>query len=200
MLSQIFMGTTHQSKSINFLSTGFSTEPSVNADSKLASYVASIAIKILYHCELSSAQMLDLRQRLTKYVKSVMQKTHISTSAVMLSLLYCNRLSLKVGTQEELFKTWTMTLVLADCFLHDNSFSTRSWSKVTGLTKAQVSLMKRQMLVALAFNLHVGEFEYSQFLEVLETNLQTKAIPTMARQTIQKTRVNFKAPLPSYIF
>jgi hypothetical protein len=200
LLSQVFIGKTLKSKRIDYIRTGHSCEPSVFSDSKLASFVSNLVITVLY-TKSAQTSSSTLQARLTKYVLALFQKTHISTSSIMLSLLYCYRLKLKTGTtdsQECLFKSYSGALILADSFLNDNAFSTKSWSIVTGLTKTDVSTLKREMLIQLNFELHCSVSDYAQFLGMLEKHLQLKSTKSMsAKEKMHFTLKNGIKTIPN---
>jgi hypothetical protein len=182
LLSGVFSGNTLQSKRIDFIKTGASCEASVFSNSKLAPFVSSMVITLLHNSNTSST---NVHPRLTKYVLSLLQKTHISSSTILLSLLYCHRLSQSIRfrrftSKVELFKCYTTSLVLADCFLNDNAFSSKSWSTVTGLSKLEISAMKRTMLHSMNYDLHAGVEEYTTFLGMLEKHLQLKVIRSLS--------------------
>ncbi|KAL3898592.1 MAG: hypothetical protein SGCHY_002625 [Lobulomycetales sp.] len=182
LLQAVFQGNTYRSKRIKYIETGHSCEPSVNSDSRLASFMSSTLMAILYASPsgCNSTEATDLGERFTKYILIVLQKTHISSSAVLLSLCYSSRRGERYSCPIELFKSWTAALMLADSYLNDNAFSARSWATVTGLPKAEIARMKRHALCALDFSLHTSVQEYTQFLGSLERHLQTRVMRTLS--------------------
>jgi hypothetical protein len=123
LLAAVFSGSTMRSKKIDYIRTGHSCEPSVFSESRLASFVSSMVTTLLY----TNTNSTSVQPRFTKYVLALFQKTHISCSSILLSLVYCHRLKIRVNTPIELFRLYTTSLILADCFLNDNAFSTQSW-------------------------------------------------------------------------
>ncbi|KAG0256645.1 hypothetical protein BGZ95_005444 [Linnemannia exigua] len=106
----------------------------------------------------------------------VLSATQLSSSVILLSLKYIQKLLKNNpsihGQQGSEFRLFTVSLMLANKFLDDNTFTNKTWSDVTGINVKEINVMEMEFLNQVQFSLFVSEAEYLDWLHSLETWLK----------------------------
>jgi len=108
---------------------------------------------------------------LTGFVEKVLNQTRLPSSTIILALTYLKkRLSYEVPLFEgdpmapliptgKLNEYLTMSLVLANKFLDDNTFTNSSWSDISGMSRREINVLERDWLKNMDYSLHVNPVE-----------------------------------------
>ncbi|KAF9549356.1 hypothetical protein EC957_004271 [Mortierella hygrophila] len=111
-----------------------------------------------------------------KFCLKVLSATQLSSSVILLSLKYIQKLLKNNpsihGQQGSEFRLFTVSLMLANKFLDDNTFTNKTWSDVTGISVKEINVMEMEFLNQVQFSLYVSEAEYLDWLHSLETWLK----------------------------
>ncbi|KAG0202969.1 hypothetical protein BGX28_004602 [Mortierella sp. GBA30] len=111
-----------------------------------------------------------------KFCLKVLSATQLSSSVILLSLKYIQKLLKNNpsihGQQGSEFRLFTVSLMLANKFLDDNTFTNKTWSDVTGISVKEINVMEMEFLNQVQFSLFVSEAEYLDWLHSLETWLK----------------------------
>ncbi|KAF9939497.1 hypothetical protein BGZ67_009428 [Mortierella alpina] len=111
-----------------------------------------------------------------KFCLKVLSATQLSSSVILLSLKYIQKLLKNNpsihGQQGSEFRLFTVSLMLANKFLDDNTFTNKTWSQVTGISVKEINVMEMEFLNQVQFSLFVSEAEYLDWLHSLETWLK----------------------------
>ncbi|KAF9899067.1 hypothetical protein BX616_003312 [Lobosporangium transversale] len=111
-----------------------------------------------------------------KFCLKVLSATQLSSSVILLSLKYIQKLLKNNpsihGQQGSEFRLFTVSLMLANKFLDDNTFTNKTWSEVTGINIKEINVMEMEFLNQVQFSLFVSEAEYLDWLHSLETWLK----------------------------
>ena len=113
------------------------------------------------------------------FVNQVLTLTDVSISSVILSLKYIQMLGTKIsllGSRGSEYRIWLTALMLADIFLNDNAFTTKSWAEASGIPATDIAIQKREFLFGLNFKLKIQDDEYCLWLSILESFLNQIAI------------------------
>lgn len=148
-------------------------------------------------------------------VKSVLVATRLPKSTLILSLFYLsNKLEkekMESNDQIAVFHTLTASLVLANKFNDDNTFTNRSWSEATGIAIETISQLEREWLSVLGWNLHLTSESGYKCLEECWNTWCAKFVPPCSPQKEswrghRKTRssilplINQPAPQSAYSY
>ncbi|KAF9971458.1 hypothetical protein BGZ65_010415 [Modicella reniformis] len=116
-----------------------------------------------------------------KFCLKVLTATQLSSSVILLSLKYIQKLLKNNpsihGQQGSEFRLFTVSLMLANKFLDDNTFTNKTWSEVTGISVKEINVMEMEFLNQVQFSLFVSEAEYLDWLHSLETWLKQQGQP-----------------------
>jgi hypothetical protein len=105
-------------------------------------------------------------RKFLSFVQNVLLYIKPSSDMLLLSLKYIHRLGQVLplyanGSVE--FRIWVTSLMLADAFLNDHTYSCKAWAKVSGIPVSECAVMQREFLVALQYELSVADGEYQQW-------------------------------------
>jgi hypothetical protein len=103
---------------------------------------------------------------LTMFVEKVLNQTRLPSSTVVLGVTYlAKRLSYETPDDQDpsaplipttqLYEYLTISLLLANKFLDDNTFTNTSWSDISGIPRQDINVMERDWLRKLGYSLHV---------------------------------------------
>ena len=103
---------------------------------------------------------------LTMFVEKVLNQTRLPASTVILGVTYlATRLSCDALMDQDpkaplipttkLYEYITISLLLANKFLDDNTFTNTSWSDISGTPRQDINCMEREWLRKLGYSLHV---------------------------------------------
>lgn len=128
------------------------------------------------------------------YVQRWLKETFISNSALVISLLYIDRLlvrwpCLPIMTSN-LHRLFSTNIMIASKFTEDCRFDVNRLSSVTGFPKNELIDMERVMLKYLKFELFVSEGEFEEAETFFSKEACTKSIAkTIVRRTLRRENV-----------
>ena len=108
---------------------------------------------------------------LTLFVEKVLNQTRLPSSTVILGITYlAKRLSLELPSYEvdptaplipttQLYEYLTISFILANKFLDDNTFTNTSWSDISGIVRHDLNVSERDWLKKLGYSLHLNPLE-----------------------------------------
>ncbi|KAI8914090.1 hypothetical protein BC831DRAFT_489571 [Entophlyctis helioformis] len=101
---------------------------------------------------------------------------NVTPPVVLTALRYVKRLratmrSAPVPGSE--LRVWASALSLADAYVNDNAYTTRSWSDVSGFAVAECVAMRKEFLDQIGFDLGLSERDYAEWLAELEVLFDT---------------------------
>lgn len=130
------------------------------------------------------------------HASSVMQRIQPSCQTVLISLFYCcTALSLKTTLFSCNYRLWIASLILADLYLNDNSYTCQSWSEVSGLEAKECAHIKTLLLRMLGWSLEVSTFAYSCWLDKLSLLQRSMALSVVTQPRLIQSTLNNHACL-----
>ncbi|CAO3678171.1 unnamed protein product [Rhizopus stolonifer] len=106
-----------------------------------------------------------------KFCKQVLTATQLSESVILLGLKYIAMLlqfnpSIQGAAGSE-YRLFIVALMLGNKFLDDNTFTNKTWSKVTGMKVKDLNMMELEFLDVLGFQLFVQKEEFERYKRAL---------------------------------
>ncbi|RCI05569.1 hypothetical protein CU098_001226 [Rhizopus stolonifer] len=149
-----------------------------------------------------------------KFCKQVLTATQLSESVILLGLKYIAMLlqsnpSIQGAAGSE-YRLFTVALMLGNKFLDDNTFTNKTWSKVTGMKVKDLNMMELEFLNVLGFQLFVQKEEFGRYKRALllfrhqllnaDGHLLKEAFKsaTNSQQTRHQMMSTSKAQLPQF--
>ena len=159
----------------------------------------SVGEIILEQVNLGATTAYQATPEFVKYTKYLLQTMQISCSTALLSLFYLHRLRPRVqhmfvpgtfvsnasaaekqrdGASHRYqyrrdpkleYRLFTISVILANKYLDDNSYSNKAWSDVTGLELRKINIMEQEFMKYIDYSLVVVRNEYSAWVNWLET-------------------------------
>ena len=129
----------------------------------MAEFVANVSCNFI--------NLLKPWPALTLFVERVLNQTRLPSSTVILGITYlAKRLSLEESPYDgdpnapliptsRLHEYLTMSFVLANKFLDDNTFTNTSWSDISGIVRDDLNIFERDWLQKLGYSLHLNPTE-----------------------------------------
>jgi hypothetical protein len=121
----------------------------------------------------ATASKGNLNAPLVKYIDNVLYRTNISHSAVFLALKYLyvleERKCFPQDTPYGYNDIFVGVLMLADAALHDNTFTVKSWTEVSGIPTQHLVYLKQLFLWGLDFRLQMSPEDFHIWQKSLET-------------------------------
>ncbi|CCE62843.1 hypothetical protein TPHA_0D02050 [Tetrapisispora phaffii CBS 4417] len=104
------------------------------------------------------------------FITEVIGRSKCNKQTLLLATLYFKNIyssftndKLKASNVPEFIKcikrTYLSCLIVSHKFLNDNTYSLKSWNKITGLSAKTLSMMEKYSLMTLNFNLHLDNSE-----------------------------------------
>lgn len=119
-----------------------------------------------------SRSQLFPTERFLRFVKNILRMTQVSRSVMAISLLYIYRLKVsheslqgQMGSEFRLFLT---SLVLANKFLDDHTYTNKTWSDVSHIPLQEITKMEMQLWGGIDTNASVSPSEYRWWQTTLE--------------------------------
>ncbi|RUS16644.1 hypothetical protein BC937DRAFT_90965 [Endogone sp. FLAS-F59071] len=173
------------------LATTPPTSPDKDA-SHLADFAAHTLIALWYGANttpMDAIQQYVFRNYCHYVLESMQMTSNIST--ILLSLKYIERLRKAnprlQGAPGSEYRILVVALMLANKFLDDNTYSLSAWVEVSGFPTHELVQCEKEYLLALDFQLYVGESEYLNWLRVLENFVARRIHPLPIRSRRHST-------------
>ncbi|WFC98743.1 hypothetical protein MYAM1_001475 [Malassezia yamatoensis] len=119
-----------------------------------------------------SRSQLHPSERFVQFVKNVLRMTQVSRSVVTIGLLYLYRLKLRhpslVGQPGSEFRLFLTSLILANKFLDDHTYTNKTWSEVSKIPLHEITKMESQLWGGIDTNASVQPEEYQWWLGALD--------------------------------
>ncbi|WFD42830.1 hypothetical protein MPSI1_001480 [Malassezia psittaci] len=119
-----------------------------------------------------SRSQLHPSERFVQFVKNVLRMTQVSRSVVAIGLLYLYRLKLRhpslVGQPGSEFRLFLTSLILANKFLDDHTYTNKTWSDVSKIPLHEITKMESQFWGGIDTNASVKPEEYQWWLGALD--------------------------------
>lgn len=148
---------------------------------------------------------------LTSFVEKVLNQTRLPSSTVILAITYlAKRLTYDTPISDDpnaplietskLYEYLTMSLILANKFLDDNTFTNTSWSDISGIARKDINVMERDWLWKTDYRLHVNPVEqkgWSTWRKAWETwqfDATGKGSPSLLSPVLSRTNSSVSSP------
>ncbi|KAL4254902.1 hypothetical protein ABKN59_004321 [Abortiporus biennis] len=113
-----------------------------------------------------------------RFMQKVLETTQVSQSVIVLSLHYIYRLKLRNrftnGQAGSEYRVAIASLMLANKFVDDNTYTNKTWSEVSGIELSEVNRMEREFLMGIDFDLYVDYPTYESWLNLLKGLVMAK--------------------------
>ena len=162
-----------------------------------------------------SCNFINLRKPwrdLTSFVEKVLNQTRLPSSTVILGLTYlAKRLALDAPAFDEdlnasliprgeLYEYLTISLVLANKFLDDNTFTNTSWSDISGIPRHDLNVSERDWLKKLGYSLHLNPTEqkgwctWRKAWETWQFEATGKPSPSLLTPVLSRSNSSISSP------
>jgi hypothetical protein len=149
---------------------------------------------------------------LTLFTERVLNQTRLPSSTVILGITYlAKRLSLEEPPYDgdpnaplipttQLHKYLTISLILANKFLDDNTFTNSSWSDISRIDRQDLNVSERDWLQKLGYSLHLNPTEpkgWSTWRKAWETwqyEATGKTTPSLLTPVLSRTNSSVPSP------
>ena len=145
---------------------------------------------------------------LTMFVEKVLNQTRLPSSTVILGITYlAKRLGYDTPMDQDptapiipttkLYEYLTISLLLANKFLDDNTFTNTSWSDISGIARQDINVMERDWLKKLGYSLHVdplaqkGWRTWHKAWETWQFDATGKGTPTLLSPVLSRSNSSF---------
>ncbi|KAK9365264.1 hypothetical protein V1509DRAFT_571348, partial [Lipomyces kononenkoae] len=145
-------------------------------------------------CSDPAAQILPLRT----FIEETLRRSRTSYSTLQVALYYLyllrphvqdpSRLKGSMGALHCGRRAFFTSLVLASKYLQDKNYSARAWSKISGLSTAEINANEMSFLIAVDWKIHVPEETYERWSSVL---LSSTCIVGRKRQHLASRSASF---------
>lgn len=116
------------------------------------------------------------------FVQHAIRTTLVSHSVVIVSLLYIYKLKQKnpnlIGGSGSEYRLAATALMLANKFLDDNTYTTKTWSTVTQMNLKEMRSMEVELIKCLDYDMTVRQKEYESWLEMLHGFMRARTVVT----------------------
>jgi len=92
-----------------------------------------------------------------KFVSQILQSTQLPSSSILLGLSYLSSYASLTAAHSPagVYRLLIGSLLLANKFLDDNTFTNKSWAEISGLAVGDVNTLERGWLGAMGWDLHI---------------------------------------------
>lgn len=138
-----------------------------------------------------------------RFLKHVMKTTKISCTVLILSLKYAQLFLHKIktlnmpycaGLENNQFRLFVTSLLLADKYSEDHPYTNKSWSSLSGLTVDDINTMERSFLSVMEHEMFVSEVEFREWTKSLQNlchwEMPNPHHPEHSRRTATYTTTN----------
>ncbi|CAO1637963.1 unnamed protein product [Parajaminaea phylloscopi] len=140
--------------------------------------------------EYSSLRLVP-RSRFVSFIRDTLRTTQVSTSVLILALLYIRRLKLLHprlrGQEGSEYRLCVTALMLGNKFLDDHTYTNKTWSDISGISLKDVTRMEVEFWLGLQMRIHVTESEYTEWQAALE-NMYDQRASVLARKERDNAR------------
>jgi hypothetical protein len=125
-----------------------------------AEFVAEVAHLLWHRSRPASSEF-------AKAVGQLLTTTGVSDAVATLALQYLHRMAsrqlpVRPGAGSE-YRSFTTALILANKFLDDNTFTSKTWSEVTRISTAELNAMEREFLHAIHYDLYITDDAFARW-------------------------------------
>lgn len=154
----------------------------------VASFIYSIwhNQSFTYLTNFPSSDLLEF----SKFIKELLQVTKLSFSVVILSLKYIHRIKGRCpdlhGEPGSEYRLLVCTLNLAMKSLIDNTYSNKTWHKLSRIPLLEINMAEMEFISQLRYDLHVDSDKYYAWLHLVDdsfSNFRSLLDINLARQS-----------------
>lgn len=120
----------------------------------------------------SDDQRLLPQPRFVAFIRDALGTTQVSTSVLILALLYIRRLKLMhsqiLGQEGSEYRVGVAALMLGNKFLDDHTYTNKTWSDISGIALKDVTKLEIEFWLGLQMRIHVSARDYESWLRALE--------------------------------
>ncbi|KAI9190731.1 uncharacterized protein BJ171DRAFT_433867, partial [Polychytrium aggregatum] len=134
--------------------------------SELAEFLSSFVYSMWHSLPLQTA-VVSLKtgpSTFSHFCESLLKNTGLSFSVVLVALKLIHRLKQNrpdlTGVEGSECRLLVCALMLSMKVLMDNTYTNRTWVKVSKIPLKEINIMEMELLVQLHFDLFVSEYEY----------------------------------------
>jgi hypothetical protein len=139
---------------------------------------------------LTSAPTLNLLE-FSRFVKELLRVTKLSFSVVILSMKYIHRIKNRCrdlhGKPGSEYRLLVCTLNLAMKYLVDNTYSNKTWHKLSKIPLIEINLAEVEFITQLKYDLHVDQEKFYAWLWLVDDSFarfRTLLEHSMSRQCL----------------
>ncbi|KAM0471042.1 hypothetical protein ACHAPX_009612 [Trichoderma viride] len=153
------------------------------------------------------SRLVDLAKpssQFRKWVYNVLSTTQVTQNVILLALLFIYRLKCSTpqikGRGGSEYRLLTVSLMLGNKFLDDNTYTNKTWAEVSCFTVNEIHVMEVEFLSNMRYNLLASKDEWEGWLTKLacfhDYYEQALNIPASPLHVSPSSR-NFHSPIPS---
>ncbi|KAL7920696.1 hypothetical protein ACQKWADRAFT_153018 [Trichoderma austrokoningii] len=140
-----------------------------------------------------------------KWVYNVLSTTQVTQNVILLALLFIYRLKCSTpqikGRGGSEYRLLTVSLMLGNKFLDDNTYTNKTWAEVSCFTVNEIHVMEVEFLSNMRYNLLASKDEWEEWLTKLscfhDYYEQALLIPASPLHLASPSSRSFHSPIPS---
>ncbi|KAK9710329.1 hypothetical protein K7432_008484 [Basidiobolus ranarum] len=158
--------------------TGYSTNPSCIPKPLIpdnSNYLGDVAANIIYFIWYSNPNPFSLPTYPTfrVFCIHVLNNIRMSPATVILALKYVQKLKKMSQTMRgesgSEYRIFIVAMILASKFLEDITYTSQSWSTITGMPTREIAIMEREFLAGLQYELYVSNSDFLLWFQTIQT-------------------------------
>lgn len=130
-------------------------------------------------------------QSFARYLTEILRRSRCSISALNAALFYISKLTPKIQARNDdnnlalacPKKVFLICLELSFKFQYDSTYNLKAWSKISGLSVAELKSLEMKVLQMLDYDLALNKKEYMDWLEQVDSLINSKESMAIAMAT-----------------
>lgn len=112
------------------------------------------------------------QEKFVAFIRDTIKTTQVSTSVLILALLYVQRLKLQQpklrGQEGSEYRLSVTAMMLGNKFLDDHTYTNKTWSDISGIPLKDITKMEVEFWLGLQMRIHVHQDDYEAWLQTID--------------------------------
>lgn len=112
------------------------------------------------------------QEKFVAFIRDTIKTTQVSTSVLILALLYVQRLKLQHpklrGQEGSEYRLSVTAMMLGNKFLDDHTYTNKTWSDISGIPLKDITKMEVEFWLGLQMRIHVHQDDYETWLQTID--------------------------------
>ncbi|PWN22338.1 hypothetical protein BCV69DRAFT_141137 [Microstroma glucosiphilum] len=112
------------------------------------------------------------QEKFVAFIRDTIKTTQVSTSVLILALLYVQRLKLQHpklrGQEGSEYRLSVTAMMLGNKFLDDHTYTNKTWSDISGIPLKDITKMEVEFWLGLQMRIYVHQDDYEAWLQTID--------------------------------